>query len=39
VPERKELGSLTERQRRALLITLEVFDDANHVRIHELRSF
>ena len=39
VPERKELGSLTERQRRALLMTLDVFDNANRVRIHEFRSF
>jgi len=39
VPERKELGSLTERQRRVLLMTLDVFADVNHVRIHELRSF
>ena len=37
VPENKDVGSLTERQRRALLTMLEV-DDHHGVRVHEFNS-
>ena len=37
VPENKDLGSLTERQRRALLTMLEV-DDDDGVTVHEFNS-
>jgi hypothetical protein len=38
VPEAREIGSLTERQRRALLAVLEA-DDDHRARVHELSAF